>query len=149
MQDFSKTFDVRWADIDANRHMRHSAYYDYAAQMRVDILGAVGMSVEILASRGIGPVLFREEAVFKREIGMYDQITVNVKLKKSRQDGSRWTFIHEFVKQDGKLAAVVTVDGAWMDLEARKLTALPNEFLSKISEVPRCQEFEFEEAKAK
>ena len=53
-------FDVRWADIDANSHMRHSAYYDYAAHLRVQLLKSIGMDIMTLSKLGIGPVLFRE-----------------------------------------------------------------------------------------
>lgn len=144
MQEYGKTYDVRWADIDANRHMRHSAFYDYAAQVRVDLLKEIGMSIDVLAGHHIGPVLFREEAIFKREIAMYDKINVYVKLKRSREDGSRWTFQHEIVKGDGVLAAVVTVDGAWLDLKKRKLTGLPDELLKKTTSIPRTEDFKFE-----
>ncbi len=141
------SFDVRWADIDANKHMRHSAYYDYAAHLRVQLLKNRGMDVVTLSKLGIGPVLFREEAIFMREINMDDTIRVNVKLKRSREDGSRWTFIHEFHKDDEKVAATVTVDGAWLDLKKRKLTALPDHFLQLFLDIPRTDDFEFDKVK--
>lgn len=34
-KEFYKEFQVIWADMDPNRHMRHTAYNDYAAQLRV------------------------------------------------------------------------------------------------------------------
>ena len=138
------SFDVRWADIDANSHMRHSAFYDYAAHLRVQLLKDIGMDVVTLSRLGIGPVLFREEAVFKHEINMNDTIRVNVKLKRTREDASRWTFYHEFHKGDGKIAATVTVDGAWLDLNKRKLTALPDHFLKIFLAIPRTDDFEFD-----
>ena len=140
-------FAVRWADIDANKHMRHSAYYDYATHLRVQLLKNMGMDIVTLSKLGIGPVLFREEAVFMREKSMDDTIRVNVKLKRSREDGSRWTFIHEFHKDDEKVAATVTVDGAWLDLKTRKLTTLPDHFLQLFLNIPRTDDFEFEELK--
>ena len=85
-------FVVRWADVDANRHMRHSAYYDYAAHLRVQLLKRIGMDLVTLSKAGIGPVLFREEAVFLREISMDETIRVNVKIKRIREDASHWTF---------------------------------------------------------
>ena len=141
MQVFSQSFDVRWADIDANRHMRHSAYYDYAAQLRVKLLEQIGVGIEVLAAHKIGPILFREECVFKSEIEMNDRITVNVMLQKSRADGSRWTFRHQIFKIDGGLAATVTVDGAWLDLKQRKLTALPAQFLQAMEQIPRSDDY--------
>ena len=137
-------FDVRWADIDANKHMRHSAYYDYAAHLRVQLLKKIGMDIVTLSKLEIGPVLIREEAVFMREISMDDTIRVNVKLKRIREDGSRWTFYHELLKDEEKVAATVTVDGAWIDLKKRKLTALPDHFLQLMLEIPRTEDFEFD-----
>ena len=144
MKTFELSFDVRWADIDANKHMRHSAYYDYAAHLRVQLLKNIGMDLVTLSKLGIGPVLFREEAIFMREISMDDTIRVNVKLKRTREDASRWTFIHEFYKDDKAVAAKVTVDGAWLDLNKRKLTALPDHFLHIFLDIPRTDDFEFD-----
>lgn len=144
MEVLELSFDVRWADIDANKHMRHSAYYDYAAHLRVQMLKNIGMDVVTLSKFEIGPVLFREEAIFMREISMQDTIKVNVKLKSTREDGSRWTFYHEFHKDEGIAAATVTVDGAWLDLKKRKLTALPDHFLKLMLDIPRTDDFEFD-----
>jgi acyl-CoA thioester hydrolase len=80
---FSKVIQIRWADIDANRHLRHSAYYDYGATMRMMYLAENGLSTEKLEELLIGPILFREEAIFRREIRLEDVITVDVALVKS------------------------------------------------------------------
>lgn len=90
----------------------------------------------------IGPVLFREEAIFKREILFEDQITLDVSLVKTTQDYGRWSLRHHFTKGDGTLAAILNVDGAWIDLNKRKL-ARPNEFISNIFEnFPKSSDFQ-------
>ncbi|MCI0506328.1 MAG: thioesterase family protein [Gammaproteobacteria bacterium] len=144
MKEFSRTFNIRWADVDVNRHMRHSAYNDYAAHVRIQLLKEIGMDIDTLAGLNFGPVLFREETVFFREIGMNEDIKVNVKLKSARNDGSRWSFVHEFINNEGKVAATVTVDGAWIDLKKRKLTALPDECRESMFNIPRTDDFAFE-----
>jgi acyl-CoA thioester hydrolase len=141
MNEFARTFTIRWADVDINRHMRHSAYNDYAAHVRVQLLDDIGMDIDTLSRLKFGPVLFREETVFYRELGMNQEITVDVKLKSMRKDGSRWSFIHEIKNTDGKTAATVTVDGAWIDLEKRKLTPLPEQFREAIDKIPRTDDF--------
>lgn len=145
MKEFSVKFEVRWADIDANRHMRHSAYNDYAAHLRVKLLKKINLDLATMAELNFGPVLFREETVFLRETGLGETISVDVKLHKTRRDGSRWTFVHEFLKENGKVAARLTVDGAWMDLEKRKLTALPEQFQQDLFAIPQTEDFSFEE----
>lgn len=144
MKDFSRTFNIRWADVDINRHMRHSAYNDYAAHVRIQLLKELGMDIDTLSELNFGPVLFREETLFFRELGMNEDIKVNVKLKSARRDGSRWSFVHEFINTDGKVAATVTVDGAWIDLNKRKLTALPDQFREAMFNIPLSDDFAFE-----
>lgn len=147
MKEFIRTFNIRWADVDINRHMRHSAYNDYAAHVRIQLLNELGMDIDTLARLNIGPVLFREETIFLHEVGMNEDIKVNAKLKSAREDGSRWSFIHEFTTTEGKTAATVTVDGAWIDLKKRKLTALPDQFREAMLTIPRSNDFALTPAK--
>lgn len=141
MEHFSRTFEVRWADLDPNRHLRHSAYNDYAAQVRLLVLEQIGLSLDTFARYNFGPVLFREETRFLKEVGMRESITVNAQLLKARKNGSRWSVFHEFYKSNGDKAATLTVDGAWMDLQKRKLTALPEEFIEPFLNLPRADAF--------
>lgn len=142
MQKFSRAIQIRWADVDANRHLRHSVYYDYGAMIRMMFLNEGGLTTEKLEELKMGPVLFREEAVFKREIRLEDHITVDAEVIKMTPDGSRWSIRHNFRKADGTVSTVITVDGAWIDLEKRKLT-VPSEFVQKIFEsFPKSSDFE-------
>jgi acyl-CoA thioester hydrolase len=142
MTKFSQTMQVRWADIDANRHLRHSVYYDFGASMRMNLLSERGLTTQKLEEFMIGPVLFREEAIFKREILLEDRITLTVELVKSTEDFSRWSLRHNFIKGEDTLAAILNVDGAWIDMAKRKL-AMPNEFIKNIFEgFPKAADFQ-------
>ena len=142
MQEFSRTIQIRWADMDANRHLRHSAYYDYAAAMRIMVLSDSGLTLKKLEEFEIGPILFREEALFRREIRLDDKITVDVVMVKSTADFSRWSLRHQFIKEDGSVAAIVNIDGAWLDLIKRKLV-VPNEMVQKIfASFPKTSDYE-------
>jgi len=134
---------IRWADIDANRHLRHSVYYDFAAAARMKLLSDRGLTTQKFEEFHIGPILFREEAIFRREIRLEDQITLTVELYKSTEDFTRWSLRHTFLKEDGSLATTLSIDGAWIDLNLRKL-AKPNDFITKIfSEFPKSQDFQW------
>jgi acyl-CoA thioester hydrolase len=142
MQIFSETIQIRWSDIDANRHLRHSVYYDYGAAMRMRALSAQGLTTKKLEELMIGPILFREEAIFKREILLEDKITITVELVKTTEDFGRWSLRHQFLKADNAVAALLTVDGAWIDLNKRKL-ASPNDFIRNIFEqFPKSHDFQ-------
>ena len=78
MDKYSKTYEVRWADLDPNRHLRHSVYLDYAAQTRVSIFSDYGLSIDEIAQAGLGPILFREEIKYLREVTGREKVTVFV-----------------------------------------------------------------------
>ena len=47
------------------------------------------------------------------------------------------------MKDENTLAAIINIDGAWIDMTKRKL-AIPNEFIQNIFEsFPRSADFEF------
>ena len=76
MEPYTKTYEVIWANMDPNRHMRHSVYNDYAAQTRVTMFSDFGLSMQAISAMGLGPILFREETKFFREIALSEEITV-------------------------------------------------------------------------
>jgi len=121
MSTFTVKAEIRWSDIDPNFHVLHSKYYDYCANARLLILAQYGITMQVIQDEHIGPILFREEAVFKRELKFGDEIEIRIRLLKSNEDFSRWSFTNEIWKNGDTLAAVVTVDGAWLDTVKRKL----------------------------
>ena len=130
------TYRTRWADMDPNGHMRHSAYADYAADQRVVLLAKWGYGVARFAELRLGPILFREETRYLKEISIGEEITVDGQLATAATDGSRWTIVHTIYKADGRVAATVTVDGAWLDLDRRKLTVPPAELAAAFAAMP-------------
>lgn len=142
MDNFSVPIQIRWSDIDQNRHLRHSAYYDYGAMVRMKFLNQHGLTTEKMEELQIGPILFREEAQFRREIKLEDKISVNVEIMSARHDFSRWSLRHNFIREDGTLLAIINMDGAWLDLARRKL-AEPPEFVKEIfRHFPRNKDFQ-------
>jgi acyl-CoA thioester hydrolase len=121
--------------MDPNGHMRHSAYADFAADQRVVFLAGHGYDVRRFAELRIGPILFREETVYRKEIHIGEEIRVDGRLAQLNDDGSRWTIVHSIYKADGRLAATVTVDGAWIDLDRRKLAVPPAELTQLMREL--------------
>ncbi len=128
MTDYFKQIEIRWSDLDPNFHLRHSAYYDFGAYSRISFMNEHGITPQLLAQEHIGPVIFREECVFRKEIKFGDKVRINLKLEKAKDDFSRWTMVHEIWKNEDTLSAVITVDGAWMDTGHRKLTVPPKSF---------------------
>lgn len=143
MNQFITPLDVRWSDLDPNFHLRHSVYYDYGALCRIRFLAFHGVTAQFMQKKQIGPIIFREECVFKKEIHISDQVAINMKLAKAKKDGSRWTMQHQVFKNNEILAAVITLDGAWMDTSIRKLTVPPPEIQQSFEWAEKIQEFEW------
>jgi acyl-CoA thioester hydrolase len=129
----SQTYSVRWAELDPNGHMRHSAYADFAADQRVHWLASLGYDVKKFAELRLGPILFREETKYLKELHGGEQIKVDGRVTGGTPDGARWTIEHTIYKADGRVAAIVTVDGAWLDLDRRKLTVPPAELAQALA----------------
>ncbi|WP_220100821.1 acyl-CoA thioesterase [Chitinophaga oryzae] len=132
---------VMWSQIDANMHMRHSAYADFAAQARLTLLDKAGMDARQFLELHIGPILFREELIYLREVNANDTLRVTCEMTKCRPDGSRWSIRHEIYRKDGTKSAIVNVDGAWIDTKQRKLVSLPEELMTKFKAIPRSEDF--------
>ncbi|MFC7000080.1 acyl-CoA thioesterase [Rufibacter roseus] len=135
---------VIWSQIDANMHLRHSAYADFAAQARIAMLDSLGLDFKSFQKLRIGPILFREELQYLREVSINDTVKIHSVLTKARQDGSRWSIRHEVFRGDGTKAAVILVDGAWIDIAQRKLATLPQELSEKFMGLPKAEEFTLE-----
>jgi acyl-CoA thioester hydrolase len=142
---FNRSFDVIWADLDANAHMRHTAYMDYAAQVRVAWLMEMGFSIERLNTAGVGPILFTETTSYRREVRGGERIEVAMELIGLSENRKHWRIRQPIFKgargQGGELAALVEVQGAWLDLRARKVAAPPPELLAAIERWPRSADF--------
>lgn len=124
---FKKVIEVRWADCDANRHMRHTAYSDLCAHTRVCFLSDIGLGETWTKAHNIGPVLFKEETEYKREVHMGEQLTVTVEAGEPTGFTKSIQMLQHLHKENGELAATHRCVVAWMDLSLRKIVELPDQ----------------------
>src|SRR5882757_6705137 len=108
MENFIKEIQIRWSDLDPNFHLRHSVYYDWGALSRIEFLYAHGLTAELMEQLHFGPILFREECIFKKEVRFGDKIMIGLKLLKARKDYSRWTIQHDIFKNKNVISAILT-----------------------------------------
>ena len=142
-RNYIKPVEIRWSDLDPNFHVRHSVYYDMGAYVRMSFLTDYGLSAKVLNDHHIGPILFREECLFKREINFGDSVSINLLLKQCSPTFSRWTMQHEILINNETVAAKITVDGAWIDTNRRKLT-IPEKLVSTtFNLLPKSADFKW------
>jgi acyl-CoA thioester hydrolase len=143
MNNFNRIIQIRWSDLDPNFHLRHSVYYDWGAFCRVEFLNEYGLTADVMQQLRFGPILFREECVFRKEIRSGDVVTINLKLIRARKDFSRWSIQHHITKNESVLSAVLTVDGAWMNVVERKLASPPEKVFEVFDKMPKDEKFEW------
>ena len=140
LTEFSRPIGLRWADLDPNGHVRHSVYYDWGAMIRLAYLEHKGVGPGWMITNGIGPVLFREEAKFLKEVRFGDQVDMDLRLAAASLDGRKWRIRHRILR-GGEEAALIEVDGAWLDVRARKIVTPPQQLVQAFSEFLRAEDF--------
>ena len=76
---------------------------------------------------------------------MGDDVTIDAKILKARRDFSRFTIQHEIKKDTETVAAIITVDIAWMSAITRKLAVLPEEESKLLMHGPFAENFQWED----
>lgn len=138
---YARAFHVRWADCDFNGHMRHSAFNDYAAHIRVSMFTEYGLPIDRLMSMRLGPILFREETKFFKELRLNEPFTVDCEVTSMRHNGKIWAMRHGFYNDQQILSAELIVEGSWIDLDKRKTATPSKEIFSLLDTFPRSDDF--------
>ena len=142
MEAYSMPYQVRWTDIDANRHVRYSAYIDAAAELRYRFFTEHGLPPEAFDSLGVGPVYTSLAANFFREVRLGETLTMTYQLNGLSPTGLRWKVQHDFLKSNGKKAVTIFLEGTILNLATRQPTAPTSEIMAVFQQVPRSPEFE-------
>ena len=142
MDQYAKTFIVRWSDCDANGHLRNTSYSELAIESRMAFLTEHGFGFAEMKAAGVGPVLLREEIQYLRECHMGEAVTVTFTVAGLSEDGTRFKIAHDLWKANGKQAAHIVVEGGWMDMSIRRLGPPPAELREAFEKAPRGGLFE-------
>lgn len=142
MQTFRRRFEARWTDLDVNRHLRNTAYSEYATDVRIAFLKERGYPLDEFERQGFGPVILREEARYLREIVPGEAFEVDFQVAGLSPDAARWHVLHEFSRGDGKRAALLRLEGLWLDLATRRPRLPPAALAEAMRSAPRSQGFE-------
>jgi acyl-CoA thioester hydrolase len=140
---FLKEFDIRWNDIDANKHLGNSTYVEFMSHTRMAFLTRCGLSLDVINDLGLGPIVFYEHVHYFKEIGLDDNIRVSLEVIGHSEDGRFIKIEHNFYNDEGKNLAYAEMLFSWMNLKTRKLGKVPEFLLYKIQEFPRAKHFKY------
>ncbi|MGB3773854.1 MAG: acyl-CoA thioesterase [Leeuwenhoekiella sp.] len=138
---YLKDFEIRWSDIDANRHLANSAYINFMSHTRMSYLMENGFGQEEMAKLNLGPVVFYEHMYYFKEVFAGRPVQVSLELKGLAEEGGFFEFVHNFYDADGNNFARCEMMGAWIDLKTRKLTTLPESLYNSLSDLSRTSDF--------
>lgn len=139
---FKKTIEVRWSDIDANQHVTHTAYATFATHTRVEWMASIGCTISELLDLKFGAVLLKEQTEYYREIFLGEPVTVELYFAGGSEDHSQWKFVHKLYNSKGKLSALHTVYGVWIDSTTRKISPPPKYLLDRLIGLEKSEDFE-------
>jgi acyl-CoA thioester hydrolase len=142
LNEYSKTYEIRFSDIDANRHVNHAVYVDAAGDLRYRFFAEHGFPPERFHELGISPVYTAITSQFLREVQMGETVTITFTITGLSPQGSRWKVHHDVLKSNGKKAVVIDVEGLIIDLASRRAVAPIPELLEVFHLCPRAQDFE-------
>jgi len=134
---YLKEFEVRWSDVDANRHLANRAYVNYMSHTRMAFLWDLGLSQKNLAEHEIGPVVFYEHMYYFKEVFPGRPVKVSLEVMGMSEDGKFFEFHHNFYDAKGRNVAHCEMMGAWISLNSRNLVGLPDDLLAIFKTVQR------------
>jgi acyl-CoA thioester hydrolase len=142
MDEYSKSYEIRWSDLDANGHVNYAAYIDAAGDLRYRFFTEHNYPPEKFAELGIGPVYTAIHAQFLREVRMSETVTITYVLSGLSPQGGRWKVHHDILKSNGKKAVSIDLEGAILNLATRK-PALPTaDLFQTFNLIPRAADFD-------
>ena len=142
MNEYSRTYETRWSDLDANGHVNYSAYIDAAGDLRYRFFWEHDFPPEKFQALGIGPVYTAIHAQFLREVRLGETVTITFALSGLSRQGSRWKVHHDILKSNGKKAVGLEIEGAILNLTTRKPAFPTPELMQTFSLIPYAEDFE-------
>ena len=142
MTEYSKTYEIRFSDLDANGHVNYAAYIDAAGDLRYRFFTEHGLPPEKFTELGIGPVYTSIHAGFFREVRMGETVTITYVLSGLSPSGARWRVHHQILKANGKKAVTLDIEGVVLNLSTRKPVLPGPELMEVFNLIPRASNFE-------
>ena len=140
---YFKEFEVRWSDLDANRHLANSSYFSYMAHTRLNYLVNLVFTHEMMMERQFGPVVFHEHLYYFKEVLPDEQIKVSLELKGLSKDGMFFEFHHNFYSLEGQHLAHCELMGGWISLKTRKLIPLMPDVMALFDSAEMAEDFKW------
>lgn len=135
------TGKFRWSDIDANRHIRNTAYNDLFIEARLAKLKEHGFDQKKMEELGMGPMVIHEHLYYVKEFTSQGEFFIDIQLKGSSEDARFNRFIQHLFNAKGELCCYLDITLVILDLKARKIAAPSLELLDTLKNIPKAEDF--------
>ena len=136
---FTSRFPVRQHELDLLGHVNNAVYLNWAEQVAIDHVEALGFGREWATARGGGWVVREHRITYHRPVRYGDVVLVTtLPLELGGVRGVRRTEIHR--ESDRALMAEAVTDWIWVRLPDGRPGRVPAELLSAFGEVRAGQE---------
>ncbi len=133
--------NIRWSDIDANRHLANSAYINFMSYARVVEMKKAGVTQKVLEKHNLGPIVFYEKIFYFKEVLPEQPVFIDIKLKGLSADYKFFQFEQNMYDENGQNMAGYEMMGSWIDMKKRKLATLPQELAELFQHIERTEDF--------
>ncbi len=138
---FFESFDVRWSDLDVNRHVANTAYSNFMIAVRMSYLKKGGFDQAAFDHHRIGPAIISETFHYLKESLPESSLRVNLELSGLSEDERLVRFNHSVYQDDGVLSVFARCTFCWIDLDSRKMKQAPEALAALIRNMDRSADF--------
>lgn len=116
---FTNDYQIKEYHLDTFGHVNHATYLQILEDIRWDIIGENGFSLEEIHKTKKGPVILDYTIKYKKELKNRDKVIVESYATKATQKILQ--FHQTILKEDGTIAAEADMTIGFFDLAERKL----------------------------
>ena len=118
--------------IDFNQHVSEDAFYSIAIECFQEILHEYGI-FKLIFEVNVAPIIFDTQIQFKREVFLGDNVELNINVIPTSRDMRKFQRVIKFFNADSSGAATLVSNGAFFDLEKRRVISPPDEVVMSFT----------------
>lgn len=143
-----KKYNFRWSDMDANMHIKNTAYNEIFTQDRLNWLAEIGYAMDRFKELGIGPMIIHEHMYYIKEVRYQLPVYLNLYLKGNSENSRFVELAQHLYNSDGDLSCYLNLTLSWVDIRARKLVAPPEDMIQKLGELEKTEDYKIIDSSA-
>ena len=138
---FEHHTDVGWFDLDANRHMKNTAYMEKSVDCRLRYFNSTGVSPDIFAKWKVAFVVVSDQVTYSKELFLGDRMRVQMLCGCINEKGTRFLIVNRILTPDGDRVYEIRSMVVWLNTETRTSTVPPPELSGLLQNLARTDDF--------